>query len=478
MSLSNLVAERMVLAGICKYGSEGYYDVVDLITEDTFTIEDNQNIYKCVKYILDNDDSSKIDTGSIFSAAGDLGFGQFFSKQDEAQHLQAILKFDVELSNVRKYGAVIRKIEIAKQLRIKLEEAQKKLLDVNGNEPINEILNIVENTVFDFSSGLSNNDELPSLISSDINEYFDHLANNPVEQIGINVGFPRWTNITGGLRPGSISIIGARPKQGKSILAQCMGSYVAKTFNIPVLYMDTEMITQDQQIRLISQLSGVSIDSIETGKYAQSNYEKEKVDLALKSLDNIPYYHKSISGMSLDDQLAIAKRWILREVGINKGSGGAHNCMLIYDYLKLMNSSDITSNMQEYQSLGFMISSIQNLAVKYKIPVLAFMQLNREGITKEGTEAVSGSDRLVWLASSLSIFKSKSPEEIAKDGGLENGNKKLIPIISRYGRSIEDGDYINCNMRGWCADIKELKMSSELDNENNGFTENGETQEF
>ena len=35
---------------------------------------------------------------------------------------------------------------------------------------------------------------------------------------------------------------------------------------------------------------------------------------------------------------------------------------------------------------------------------------------KESTDAVSGSDRLIWLCTSFSIFKAKSSEEVAEDG--------------------------------------------------------------
>ena len=79
-----------------------------------------------------------------------------------------------------------------------------------------------------------------------------------------------------------------------------------------------------------------------------------------------------------------------------------------YEYLKLMSSSGITNNIQEYQALGFQITNLHNLAVKYDFPCLSFVQLNRDGITKESTDAVSGSDRLIWLCTSFSIFKLKS----------------------------------------------------------------------
>ena len=99
--------------------------------------------------------------------------------------------------------------------------------------------------------------------------------------------------------------------------------------------------------------------------------------------------------------------------------------------------------------------------MKYDFPCLSFVQLNRDGITKESTDAVSGSDRLIWLCTSFSIFKLKSPEELAEDGP-QAGNRKLVPIVSRHGAGLDDGDYINMNMLGEHARLVELRTRNEF----------------
>ena len=54
-----------------------------------------------------------------------------------------------------------------------------------------------------------------------------------------------------------------------------------------------------------------------------------------------------------------------------------------------MSSESINNNMQEYQALDSKLP-LHNLCVKLDIPCLSFVQLNRDGITKESTDAVSG----------------------------------------------------------------------------------------
>ena len=94
-----------------------------------------------------------------------------------------------------------------------------------------------------------------------------------------------------------------------------------------------------------------------------------------------------------------------------------------------MGSEGISSSMQEYQVLGFQITQLHNFMVKYDVPCLSFVQLNRDGITKESTDVVSGSDRLIWLCTSFSIFKMKSEEEIAEDKIEKRKNRKLVSCL-------------------------------------------------
>lgn len=116
------------------------------------------------------------------------------------------------------------------------------------------------------------------------------------------------------------------------------------------------------------------------------------------------------------------RRWIIQNVGYDS-TGRVNDCLIVYDYLKLMTPDKITNNMQEFQVLGFQITALHNFCVQYDCPCLSFVQLNRDGITKESTDTVSGSDRLIWLCTSFSIFKNKSIEEIEEDD--QNNNKNL-----------------------------------------------------
>ena len=123
------------------------------------------------------------------------------------------------------------------------------------------------------------------------------------------------------------------------------------------------------------------------------------------------------------------------------------------------------------------MTSVHNFAIRYEVPILAFIQLNRDGITKESTDTASGSDRIIWLCSNFSIYKSKSDEEIAKDGP-ENGNRKLVPLISRHGEGLADKDYINVNMIGKYGKLIEGKTAFELEDGVSMTSNTGQVEDY
>lgn len=272
----------------------------------------------------------------------------------------------------------------------------------------------------------------------------DFLINKEtVDQIGIPTGFPLWDKaIGGGLRRGTISVISARSKQGKSWQALNMGRNVAK-LGIPVLYLDTELTEEYQKDRLLSIVSGCPIRQLETGKFKYSQELTQKLKNAVQEIKNYKLFYESIAGMSHTEALALARRWLVKNVGFNE-KGQANDCLIIYDYMKLTSASQLTRVTPEYIMLGLMLTDMHNFAVKYSVPFLGFVQTNREGIDNTDTSIIAGSDRILWLCSNMSVLRNKDETDIEMGSSWESGNKKLSVLETRHGAGLEyESDYIN-----------------------------------
>lgn len=463
--LSDIGAERAVLAGLMQHGVDGYVTVSDLITHETFGNTNNQIIYQCIEKIILNDQS--VDVASILAAAEQLNFSSSINTQQELKYIKSLFDFPIKRDNIFNFAVQMKKFEFARKIKKLTSKVHKEVQEITGSETTNEIIQILEEPVTDF---LREDDggQNPEKIGEGVEDYVKFLEENQCDIIGIPTGFSRFDEaIGGGLRRKCVDLVSARPKVGKSVFADNVALNVSCT-GIPVLVLDTEMSKEDHLNRLIANISGVPINEIATGKFADDSIKSEKVQMAVEKLSTIPYSYVSVAGKPFEQILNIIKRWIVQEVKADE-TGKTNDCVVIYDYLKLMSSSSITNNIQEYQALGFQITSLHNLCVKLDIPCLSFVQLNRDGITKESTDAVSGSDRLIWLCTSFTIFKSKSTEELAEDGP-NAGNRKLVPVVSRHGAGMDDGDYINMQMQGAHAKLVELKSRNEFKNQPVGDT--------
>ena len=459
--LENIASERAVLAGLCQFGLDAYLEM-DFVDADHFTDSMNQILFTCISKIINQ--NNKVDLTSILSTASELGVYDKINNKSEIGFIRSLFNFPIHKENVGVHAAKVTKLKLARDLGQTLKTCIKDMEEVSGDEDIMDIVSKVEEPILDATGTLyQSSNKSTELLGSGLQDYVDYLIENPTDYVGIPSGFPHFDlAIGGGLRRKSVDLIAARPKTGKSMFGDAVAIHVSKEHNIPVLMLDTEMGKEDHYNRMLANLSGVEINKISSGKFAENPTDLEKVQKAVKQIDEIPYHYISIAGQSFENILAIMRKWIYQHVGFDE-NGRTKDCLIVYDYLKLMGSEGISASMQEYQVLGFQITKLHNFCVKYDVPCLSFVQLNRDGITKESTDVVSGSDRLIWLCTSFTIFKLKSEEEIAEDK-IQNGNRKLVPVVARHGSGLDDGDYISIKMYGSIGKIEEGNTRNQIHN--------------
>jgi replicative DNA helicase len=443
--MNDVASERVILAALFQKGYDCYIEICDIVDENSFSSDETSAIYKCLVKIV-NEKDSKADIPSIIAVANSLKIQQFFQKDDQAKYLRSLTLLPVEIVNAKKAAAKLKKMQIAKTLAYNLSNCANELLGMTGDEPISQIVSLAEATVLDQTFKISNaEDPTPKEISEGLDEYVKFLEDNPISQLGISSGFKVYDRaIGGGLRPGTVNLIGARMKTGKSFFADNVAMNVAKQ-GIPVLMFDTEMTAKDHWHRLLACIGNIKIEEIENGSFSKDSSKKTRVHDASKALKDMPFKYKSIAGKSFDEVLSLARRWVIKDVGLDD-FGKAKPCLIVLDYIKLMDDGTISKNIAEYQALGFLMTSLHNFMVQYGVACLAFTQLNRDGITREDTDVASGSDRILWLCSNFSIYKRKTEEEMADESVSQNNvsyNLKLIPVVARHGKGIDAGDYIN-----------------------------------
>ena len=341
----------------------------------------------------------------------------------------------------------IRILEITREIIGKYSDAQEDLKSVTGSETISEIIAKAENPIFELINGLVEKGGVRH-ITTGLDDYIEHLKT--MENLdGVDCGFPVYQKLIGGIRIGT-HLVSARKKTGKSFLAMNAAMNAAKK-GVKVLLLDSEMdLDSGLWNRLLSRASGVPLSDIMYGYFKNNEVKVNKIDRANEKLKSIPLYYENIANRQFEEVLSLIKRWLLQVVGYDS-RGNINQCLVVYDWLKLTNSSDLKTA-TEWQLLGFRTTNLNDLALKYKFPLLLFTQQNRE-------MDIAASDRLSWFCSSCTSLMKKTQDEINTDG-IECGNLKMIVTDSRHAEGSDYGDYINVHLNGKVATMTELGLNS------------------
>lgn len=453
-NLINVGAERALIAGLCQHGYNAFIDINQFVDINTFTVPQNQMMYRCLSTLFEQG-VTNVDIASIITIAKTLNYDELLTKEKkDLEYIQALFDFPIYAPNVKNQAIVLMNLYVARQYQLRHKEAYQKLNEIKGDEGLDQIIALSEGAILNMVSELGVlTDDDPKLIFEDIEEYITEKMDNPVDCIGVPTPFPIYNSVIGGgLRPG-ITLLVARPKNGKSTIAKDVGVYVSSKYDYPVLYIDTEMDESEQKDRSIATASRTNISRVETGNV--SDREREKILKEIQQLKGLKFYHKHVGGRSFDSIMSIIKRWIHKVVGFDENNI-PNKHIIIYDYFKLMDTEELkSSGLSEHQALGYQFQTLSNFCKQYQSPVLAFGQTNRDGINNDTSAVIAQSDRLLWFCISAFLFKRKTSEEIAEDGHT-NGNTKFVQIESRHGNRLDAGDWINFQFDLEYSTVREL----------------------
>lgn len=442
-SLKDVGAERGVIGTIITNGPDALIDIGDLISDEHFSLPLNRDLYKCILSMSEDPSCDNFDTEVIKTKAKSLGLEGSFESEAAIEYLEYLKQHKFSINQARQFAKQVRKLAVARELHKECFNSLNFLESISGSESLSEILAQVEGNITNFVNGVDSDDSLSHIGRNILSHIQKKLDSEPLDSLGISSGFLQWDRaVGGGLRRGTVNVTGSRPKTGKTMHAMNIARNVAIVQNIPVLYLDTEMTLEDQQARLISMDSRCPIIDYEKGSFSKSPKMVKSVLSSAERIENAPFYYKSIAGMDIQEVLMVMRRWIVKHVGFNE-EGKANDCVILYDYLKLTSTSKISSSMPEFLVLGLMLTQLHDFAVKYSVPIKAYVQLNRDGVTGEDASVIAGSDRILWLCSNLSILKNKDQADKDMQCGHQFGNKKVLVVETRHGPGLDEDDYIN-----------------------------------
>lgn len=165
----------------------------------------------------------------------------------------------------------------------------------------------------------------------------------------------------GGLRPGKLYVVGARPGSGKSIVGLQLAVRLAQVGN--VAFASLEMSEEDLQKRLLAMFGGIHMTALMNQTLTDEDWQK--VAEVRGRLVGAPIYIDDRPGMNITQIKAFARSTARK----GKLAG------VVVDYLQLM--SDRGGDKARHEVVGEFSRELKILARELEVPVIALSQLNR-----------------------------------------------------------------------------------------------------
>jgi replicative DNA helicase len=190
--------------------------------------------------------------------------------------------------------------------------------------------------------------------------HYEALADGKT-QPGWRTHIPALTSrLSGGLRPGSLYILAARPSVGKSSFAQDLGINFAAD-GLATLFLSQEMADTEVADRGVANLGRVSYRALLTGDMGADGWSRAAE--AMEAMSKLPFF--------IDDQPALSLQDIRFKAKACKGLK-----VLIIDYLQLCSGGRRDGNRNsEIEEIS---RGLKALAKELGIAVIALSQLNRD----------------------------------------------------------------------------------------------------
>jgi replicative DNA helicase len=147
--------------------------------------------------------------------------------------------------------------------------------------------------------------------------------------VGYEWPYKTLSEIYGKLRKKCVHVIVARGGVGKSTMLNHVGMHLHNNYDLPVLFLDTEMTKETVQNRVFASISGNTVYSLEENKWWKNEDSKNKFyegTKKIKSSDNL--FHIYVGGKTIEEIEAITLDFYYTQIG------EGNPFVMVYDYIK------------------------------------------------------------------------------------------------------------------------------------------------
>jgi len=374
----SIEAEQSILGGLMLDNSAWDERVADLgLKPSDFFRRDHQLLFAALAQLAEHGQPMDVVTvGEQLERTGHL------QEVGGMAYLGELARNIPSVANIRAYAQIVRERSELRQIARICSAGARQAYEVK-NTPSREVLEAIESRLFALSEAASSESVNFSAALGQVLDDIDLRCESKQPIVGLDSGLRDLNALTGGLKPGNLILLGARPSMGKTSLAlqlalAALGASTeagqAPTTRQPtesqsatsVQIYSMEMSTEEIILRLLAQKGQLDGSRLGSGKLREEDWQRLLVAAcALKEAS--PRLVLDETGALTPAMLRAKARRAARRFGMPK--------LIVIDYLQLMHIGDRSENRN--QEIASISRALKALAKEMHCPVVLLSQLNR-----------------------------------------------------------------------------------------------------
>ena len=353
--------ERGVLSCMMQAPEYAVGAAMEVLSEDHFHVPAHSMLYALM--VEQNDSGKPVDPVSLQQLLMDR---KLMENVGGPAAVAEIYTFAPTPAHVTHYATQVREKATLRRVITSCSECINRAFE--DQENVGPLLDEVEAKILGIREGEADKKGLLTM-KEHVFKAIDDLearAANPNAINGVATGFKLLDEMTGGMHPGEMIIIAARPSMGKTSFAMNIVENVAVDQNRPCAVFSLEMTADSLVQRLICSRAKINMRALMSGQFLNQG-SFQQMTRAASALAGSKIFIDDTPALSILDLRSKARR-------LHK----MHKIeMIMVDYLQLCRSTSRRAQDNRQQEIAEISSGLKALAKELSLPIIVLAQLNR-----------------------------------------------------------------------------------------------------
>lgn len=354
----NLEAEEMLLASLMSAPANAA-EVAQQVSADDFYKEGHRRVYEAVMDLYMTGEPVEpltvieqlTKSGELDGAGGRMG-------------VLAVMESPYIAASSKTYADIVR--DTATQRRLLRVGQQIESTVATREGETSHMLQLAEDLIYDLSQTRVRGDfrGARELVIESM-ERLTEASERGSEITGLATGFLDLDRLTGGLRPGNLVVMAARPSMGKTSLALGVAENVSLKDKGTVAIFSLEMSADEIIHRMLGSVGEVSATRVRSGQLSADDWTR--LTHATDRLSQAKLYIDDSEGMTVAEMRTKARRLKSRD----------SLDLIVVDYIQLMEGPRTRRDENRVQEISAISRALKMLGRDLGVPVICVSQLNR-----------------------------------------------------------------------------------------------------